>query len=50
MAENPNTYNDDAFLTADQRLNEVIEELWEAGADEDDIRASVDNAVENLGS
>lgn len=46
---NPNEYNEDQFLEGSMRLIDVVADLWEAGASEDDIRAETENAIENVG-
>jgi hypothetical protein len=45
MAANPNEYDEDRCLVAEQRLNEAIHEMWEAGAEEEDIRREFDEGL-----
>lgn len=43
--ENPNAYDDEAFLTASSKLQDAVSDLWEAGASEDDILEDCRNAI-----
>ncbi len=45
--QNPNEYDDELFLAAAGQLDQAVHEMWDAGASVDDIRAAVDNAIEN---
>jgi hypothetical protein len=47
MMENPNEYNEDQFLKASMELIDVVADLWEAGASEEDIKGEFENALRN---
>lgn len=47
MSANPNEYDEDRYNQASGELNSGVEELWEAGATEDDIRAQFDSALKS---
>lgn len=48
MPENPNEFNDDAYMKATEALQAAVADLWEAGATRDDIRGEFDNALKNV--
>lgn len=43
---NPHAYDDDAYLAAVIELQHAIHSLWVAGADDGNIAAEVENAIE----
>ena len=43
--DNPNEYDDEAYLKAHAALIEAVASMWEAGADEDDIMDSAKSAI-----
>jgi hypothetical protein len=44
---NPNEYDDAAFCKANLNLVDAVQQLWDAGAEVEDIQNSVKNALEN---
>lgn len=44
---NPNEYDDEKFLKADLKLVDAIQDMWDAGAEVEDIQNSVKVALEN---
>lgn len=47
MKPNPNEYNKDAFQSATYDLQDAVLAMWAAGAEEDDIKDEVRNAIEH---
>lgn len=47
-AENPNEYDDAAFLASQVVMDDAVSTMWDAGAREEDILSTVQNAIENL--
>lgn len=48
--ENPNEYDDEAYTEASNAFFEAVQALWEAGAEEDDIRRQFENALRQRSS
>ncbi len=46
MAANPNEYDEDRYNQGSSDLGGAVEELWEAGAEESDIRKQFEDALE----
>jgi hypothetical protein len=47
--ENPNEYDDAAYMRASNDLFEAVMGLWAAGASEDEISGLFDNAMNQVG-
>lgn len=47
--ENPNEYDDDAYLRAMDELVSAVVAMWEAGASLDNIAEEVRNGLDNEG-
>ncbi len=46
--KNPNEYNDDQYLNAELTLFDVIQRMWSAGGDVEQIEESLKTALENV--
>lgn len=46
--ENPNEYDDDAFVEASNNLSDAINAMWEAGASIEDIRKEANDHISTL--
>lgn len=45
--QNPNEYDEELFLEANNAIDQAVSEMWDSGASPQDIRDAVNNAINN---